>query len=168
MSKIYTGRGYVYSIEYHIVWCVKYQHNALTSEIERRLREILYKIAEDNKFKITEINIEADHVYITAECSPQHFIPDVIKAVKGVSARLLMKEFGEELSAGQKLHSEHAAEGHTGNSANRYRSFRRYRAKPADIEPVHLWSPSYFIATASEDLESHIKEYIEWQKETQV
>ena len=24
MSEIKTGRGYVYSIQYHIVWCVKY------------------------------------------------------------------------------------------------------------------------------------------------
>ena len=28
---------------------------------------------------------------------PQHYIPDMVKALKGVSARLLMKEFGEEL-----------------------------------------------------------------------
>ena len=44
------GRGYVYSIQYHIVWCVKYRHPILTNEVEKRLFEILYKIAEDNKF----------------------------------------------------------------------------------------------------------------------
>lgn len=42
-----------------------------------------------------------DHVYniihLLINCSPQHYIPDMIKALKGVSARLLMKEFGEEL-----------------------------------------------------------------------
>ena len=26
MAEIYHGRGYVYSIQYHIVWCVKYRH----------------------------------------------------------------------------------------------------------------------------------------------
>ncbi|MCL2774830.1 MAG: IS200/IS605 family transposase [Oscillospiraceae bacterium] len=97
MSTVYTGRGYVYAIEYHIVWCVKYRHKIITSAIEKRLHEILYKIAEDNKFKITEINGEADHVHLLVECSPQHFIPDVMKALKGVSARLLMKEYGDEL-----------------------------------------------------------------------
>ncbi|MZQ98933.1 MAG: IS200/IS605 family transposase, partial [Acidaminobacter sp.] len=25
MSKVKKGRGYVYSIQYHIVWCVKYR-----------------------------------------------------------------------------------------------------------------------------------------------
>ncbi|HAQ1205075.1 TPA: IS200/IS605 family transposase, partial [Enterococcus faecium] len=24
MSEIHYGRGYVYSIQYHLVWCVKY------------------------------------------------------------------------------------------------------------------------------------------------
>jgi len=131
MSTLYRGRGYVYAIEYHIVWCVKYRHKIIISAIEKRLREILYKIAEDNKFKITEINGEADHVHLLVECSPQHFIPDVLKALKGVSARLLMKEFGEDLK--NKLWGG------------------------------HVWNPSYFISTVSENTESQIKKYIESQ-----
>ena len=31
------GRGYVYSIQYHIVWCVKYRHKILTPKIEKKL-----------------------------------------------------------------------------------------------------------------------------------
>ena len=31
--KITHGRGYVYSIQYHIVWCVKYRYPVLTDEI---------------------------------------------------------------------------------------------------------------------------------------
>jgi putative transposase len=34
------GRGYVYSIQYHIVWCVKYRHKILTLKIENRLIEL--------------------------------------------------------------------------------------------------------------------------------
>ncbi len=30
MANVYHGRGYVYSIQYHIVWCVKYRHKILT------------------------------------------------------------------------------------------------------------------------------------------
>lgn len=97
MSNVYKGRGYVYSIEYHVVWCVKYRHNILTSVIENKLKEILNKIADDNNFRILEINGEADHVHLLIECSPQHFIPNIMKALKGVSARLLMQEFGDEL-----------------------------------------------------------------------
>ena len=57
MSEIKSGRGYVYSIQYHIVWCVKYRHKILTSKIEKSLIEILRKIANDNEFEIIEIKL---------------------------------------------------------------------------------------------------------------
>ena len=130
--KVIHGRGYVYAIEYHVVWCVKYRHKILTDHIENRLKQILYKIAEDNNFEIIECNGELDHIHLLISCSPQHYIPDMIKALKGVSARLLMKEYGNELK--QKLWGG------------------------------HLWNPSYFIATVSENTEEQIKEYIQKQK----
>lgn len=95
--EVTCGRGYVYSIQYHIVWCVKYRHKVLTPKIEKRLYEILNKIAEDNSFQILECNGDLDHIHLLINCSPQHYIPDMIKALKGVSARLLMKEYEEEL-----------------------------------------------------------------------
>lgn len=126
------GRGYVYSIQYHIVWCVKYRHPILTNEVEKRLFEILYKIAEDNKFQILEYNGDKDHIHLLINCSPQHYIPDMIKALKGVSARLLMKEYGDDLK--KKLWGG------------------------------HLWNPSYFVATVSENTEEQVKAYIQNQK----
>ena len=126
------GRGYVYSIQYHIVWCMKYRHKVITEQIENRLIEILNKIADDNGFQILECNTDKDHIHLLVSCSPQHYIPDMIKALKGVSARLLMKEYGEELK--RKLWGG------------------------------HLWNPSYFIATVSENKEEQIRKYIQNQK----
>jgi putative transposase len=57
----------------------------------------------------------------------------MIKALKGVSARLLMKEYGITL-----------------------------KKKPCG---GHLWNPSYFIATVSENTEEQIRKYIQGQKE---
>ena len=95
--EITHGRGYVYSIQYHIVWCVKYRKKILTPKIENKLIEILNKIANDNNFQILECNGDLDHIHLLVNCSPQHYIPDMMKALKGVSARILMKEYGEEL-----------------------------------------------------------------------
>ena len=55
------------------------------------------EICPHNGFQILECNTDKDHIHLLVNCSPQHYIPDMIKALKGVSARLLMKEFGEEL-----------------------------------------------------------------------
>lgn len=130
--QITHGRGYVYSIQYHIVWCVKYRRKVLVEEIEESLFEILNKIADDNGFKILECNGDRDYVHLLIDCSPQHYIPNMIKALKGVSARLLMKQYKDKLKS--KLWGK------------------------------HLWSPSYFIATVSENTGSQIRQYIQDQK----
>ena len=133
MSEIKSGRGYVYSIQYHIVWCVKYRNKIITPKIEKSLIEILQKIASDNEFSIVEVNTDLDHIHLLIDCKPQHYIPNIIKALKGVSARLLMLEYNVELK--KKLWGG------------------------------HLWNPSYFIATVSENTEEQIKNYIKNQKQ---
>ena len=127
------GRGYVYSLQYHIVWCVKYRRKIITSTVEKSLLSIINKIADDNNFKIIKMNTDMDHIHLLIDCSPQHYIPNVMKALKGVSARLLMKQYGDSLR-----HQLYAG---------------------------HLWNPSYFIATVSDNIEEQIKEYIHKQKE---
>lgn len=126
------GRGYVYAIEYHIVWCVKYRRKVLTSNVEMKLNEILDKISQDNKFEIIEKTCDLDHIHLLISCSPQHYIPNIMKALKGASARLLMKEYGEELKK--------------------------------QLWGGHLWNPSYFVATVSDNTEEQIKKYIQNQK----
>ncbi|OCN03764.1 transposase [Erysipelotrichaceae bacterium MTC7] len=36
-----------------------------------------------------------DHIHLLIECNPQHYIPSIVKAFKGVSARLLFKKHPE-------------------------------------------------------------------------
>ena len=42
------GRGYVYNIQYHIVWCTKYRKPVLINETEQSLKESLQQTAETN------------------------------------------------------------------------------------------------------------------------
>ena len=62
--KVTHGRGYVYSIQYHIVWCVKYRKKVLTEDVEKYLHEVLNNIAQENGFEILEMNGEADHIHL--------------------------------------------------------------------------------------------------------
>ena len=131
--QVHHGRGYIYSLQYHVVWCVKYRRKIITEQIEKSLFEILTKIAKDNNFSILEYNTDKDHVHLLIDCSPQNYIPDMLKALKGVSARLLMKKYGNELRK--------------------------------QLWGGHLWNPSYFIATVSENTEQQVRDYIKKQKE---
>ena len=60
--EVVKGRGYVYSIQYHIVWCVKYRRNVLNGQVATRLKELLTQISKDNGFQILEMNIEEDYI----------------------------------------------------------------------------------------------------------
>lgn len=95
MAEVHHGRGYVYSIQYHIVWCVKYRHKLLYGQIDEGLQALLRKIAEDKEITILEMESDKDHIHLLIDCKPQHYIPDVVKALKGVSARLLFKQYPE-------------------------------------------------------------------------
>ena len=132
MSKVYKGRGYVYSIQYHIVWCVKYRHEVIKDEIEIALKKLLYDIALDNEFTIEEMETDLDHIHLLIECKPQHYIPNIVKALKGVSARKL---------------------------------FTRHPKLKEKLWGGHLWNPSYFVATVSENTEEQIRNYIQSQKQ---
>ena len=41
MSEIKRGRGYVYAIQYHIVWYVKYRHKILVEKVDFCLNSFL-------------------------------------------------------------------------------------------------------------------------------
>ena len=131
MTQVTYGRGYVYSLQYHVVWCTKYRHKIIENQIEERLKELLYDIARDNGFTIEEMETSQDYIHLLLDCKPQHYIPNMIKALKGVSARLLLKEYPE---------------------------------LKAKLWGGHMWNPSYFVATVSENTEAQIQEYIASQK----
>lgn len=131
MSEVHNGRGYVYSIQYHLVWCVKYRHKILYGDVDEDLQNLLRQIAEDKGITILEMESDKDHIHLLIDCKPQHYIPDVVKALKGVSARLL---------------------------------FKKHPKLKQQLWGCHLWNPSYFIATVSENTEEQIRCYIQNQK----
>ena len=122
------GRGYVYDLYYHIVWCVKYRQKVLVDDIKDDLIDIIKNICINNNYELVEINTDLDHVHLLIGLSPQDSIPVVMKTLKGVSARLLNSKHKNELS---KV-----------------------------LYGGHIWSPSYYIATTSDNVMDNIKEYI--------
>ena len=74
---------------------------------------------------------DKDHIHLLIECTPQHYIPNIVKILKGVSARFLFKKHPELKN---------------------------------QLWGGHLWNPSYFVATVSENTEQQIRQYIQRQQ----
>ena len=68
------GRGYVYALEYHIVWCTKYRRKVLSGPVEIRLKELLSTLAKENETAILEMEVMEDHVHLLIQASPQVFL----------------------------------------------------------------------------------------------
>ena len=46
-NDIAYGRGYVYSLQYHLVWCTKYRKKVLRGGIDTECREMLEALAQE-------------------------------------------------------------------------------------------------------------------------
>ena len=89
ISTLSYGRGYVYRIQYHIVWCVKYRRRVLVGEVEQALKRELCNAASELGIHISALESMPDHVHLLVDCSPQHYIPTLVKVLKGNTARRL-------------------------------------------------------------------------------
>ena len=89
------GRGYVYKLEYHLIWTMKYRHQVLMDSVADELKVILQDIADQNGLEIVSMEVMPDHVHLLLGATPQHAIPDFVKALKGASARRMFAAFPE-------------------------------------------------------------------------
>ena len=97
------GRGYVYSLQYHIIWCTKYRKQVLTNDIAELCKKYIDTIANDYSFKIMEKEVMPDHIHLLIDAKPQFIIPDMVKILKGNTARWIFikhPELKKELYGG--------------------------------------------------------------------
>ena len=80
---------------YHIVWIPKYRKRVLKGAIAERLKEMFYQCACVNKWEISELNIQPDHVHMMVQIKPDVSVSRAVQLFKGGSSRLIRKEFPE-------------------------------------------------------------------------
>ena len=111
-NKLSYGRGYVYSLQYHLVWCTKYRKKVLKNGIDTECKEMLQNLAEEYKFQILAMEVMPDHIHLLVDCKPQFYISDMIKIMKGNLARqmfLAHPELKKELWGGHLWNPSYCA-----------------------------------------------------------
>ena len=94
-SSITYGRGYVYFLQYHVVWATKYRKPILLNTIETDLKDLLMQYATEQGLTICAMEIMPDHVHLLIETTPQCRLSDAIKVLKGSTAWHLFKQHPE-------------------------------------------------------------------------
>ncbi|AGK60045.1 Transposase-like protein [Archaeoglobus sulfaticallidus PM70-1] len=85
----------VYEINYHIVWCPKYRKPVLVDEVREFLEEQIKTIAETKGWEIIELEVMPDHIHLFISAPPFEAPTNIVKILKGVTAKRLFEKFPE-------------------------------------------------------------------------
>ncbi len=95
MAEKKKGSSAVYSINYHIVWCTKYRRKVLMDPVSKSAESILTTICDTKNWRILELVVMEDHIHIFLTASPFESPTDIVKILKGVSAKQLFAQHPE-------------------------------------------------------------------------
>lgn len=91
---IRRGRTVVYSLHAHLVFTPIYRRKVFTEEMLYRCEAIMIEVCDNFGAALVEFNGEHDHVHLLVHYPPKVALSVLVNSLKGVSARLLRKEFG--------------------------------------------------------------------------
>ena len=83
------GRGYVYSLQYHIVWVTKYRKPIFVGTIEQDVKNYLIETLKSLDMDVLAMEIMPDYIHLLVNCKPQLRLSDAVKILKGNTARWL-------------------------------------------------------------------------------
>lgn len=89
------GRGYVYSLQYHIVWVTKYRKPIFIGDIKIDMKNYLLYTLKSLDMNVIAMEIMSDHIHLLVNCKPQLRLSDAIKILKGNTARWLFLKYPE-------------------------------------------------------------------------
>lgn len=89
------GRGYVYSLQYHIVWVTKYREPIFIGDIKIDMKNYLLYTLKSLDMNVIAMEIMSDHIHLLVNCKPQLRLSDAIKILKGNTARWLFLKYPE-------------------------------------------------------------------------
>jgi putative transposase len=85
----------VHNLTVHLVWTTKYRYKVLTGDIQLRCRDIIRQVCNANDIQIIKGVVSSDHIHLHVSYSPQLAISDIVRRIKGRSARMLLQEYSE-------------------------------------------------------------------------
>lgn len=95
MENIRKGSHSVHQLHVHLVWSTKYRYSVLQGEIQLRCRDLIRQVCDAMDVRILKGVVSKDHIHLHLSYPPKVSISDLVKRLKGRSARLMLDEFSE-------------------------------------------------------------------------
>lgn len=94
-NDVRTGRHCVHALHVHLVFATKYRHPVFNGRHLDRMNQIMDAVCSDFGCELVEFNGERDHVHLLVTFPPTVAVSRLVNSLKGVSSRLLRREFPE-------------------------------------------------------------------------
>jgi putative transposase len=88
-----VNAGWLFSLKYHLVWCLNYPKQILMEGPAKRLRELLYNKAKESKAEIRALEMMADHFGLFVESDPTRAPGRLAAQSKSFASLQLRQEF---------------------------------------------------------------------------
>ena len=90
-----TGSHSVHKLEVHLVWSTKYRYHVLTGDVQLRCRDLLRQTCNALDVRILKGVVSKDHIHLHVSYPPALALSELMRRLKGRSAKLLLQEFPE-------------------------------------------------------------------------
>lgn len=95
MDNLIKSRHSSYILNYHIVWIPKYRRKFLTGDLRQETEEIIRVAILEKEWNLLALEVQPDHIHLFVSAPPTVAPAEIVKAVKGISARRLLMRHPE-------------------------------------------------------------------------
>jgi putative transposase len=95
MQNIRKGSHSIHQLHVHLVWSTKYRYGVLQGDIQRRCRDLIRQTCDTLDIQILKGVVSKDHIHLHLSYPPKQSISEIIKRLKGRSAKILLLEYTE-------------------------------------------------------------------------
>ena len=95
MDNLRKSSHSVHQLQVHIVWSTKYRYGVVHGEVQLRCRDLIRQVCDTLDVRILKGVVSKDHVHLHLSYPPKVSVSDMVKRIKGRSARMLLDEFSE-------------------------------------------------------------------------
>ena len=95
MQNIRKGSHSIHQLHVHLVWSTKYRYDVLRGGIQVRCRDLIRQTCDTLDIQILKGVVSKDHVHLHLSYPPKLSISEILKRLKGRSAKISLLEYSE-------------------------------------------------------------------------
>ena len=95
MENVRKGSHSIHQLHVHLVWSTKYRYEVLKGDIQVRCRELIRQTCDSMDIQILKGVVSKDHIHLHVSYPPKLSISEMLKRLKGRSAKILLLEYSE-------------------------------------------------------------------------